>query len=81
MLKQNEEVKLHYVIINAGDGSAYVHFHDDEKKARSEENDQEEPFAESSVSSLVLKVIDGIIHFKSEKWDGKKHQTIWTKLK
>ena len=75
-----KESKLFYNVINTGDGSVYVNFHADESSAKEEDESQEEGYAESSVSSLTLKVIDGNICFKSEVWDGKKHNVIWTKL-
>jgi len=74
------EFKLYYNVINAGDGSVYTNFHADENSAKEEDESQEEGFAESSVSSITLKIIDRDICFKSEKWDGKKHNIIWTKL-
>lgn len=61
------ESKLYYNVINAGDGSVYVNFHQDEQSAKTEDESQEEGYAESSVSSITLKIIDGNICFKSEK--------------
>lgn len=78
---KNNQVELHYIVINQGDGSVHVSFFNDKEEAESKEEESEEPFAESSVNSLQLRIINGIICFKSESWNGKEFKTNWVKLK
>lgn len=56
--------KLHYHVINCGDGSVSVHFHQTEQQAKDADKKMDEGWGESSANYIDLKIENGQIYFK-----------------
>lgn len=77
------KVKLHYNVVNAGDGSVYVNFYADKKSADENEESNDEGWGESSVSNVELDIINGKICLREDNYnyETKKYETKWIELK
>jgi hypothetical protein len=62
------EYELWYYCENNGDGSASVHFCESESEANTLDEAQPEPWGESSVGSIELKLVDGRLSFEKRVW-------------
>lgn len=74
--------RLHYYVVNGGDGSAYPRFcpsaEDAERRETKDNELYNEPWAETSVGSVELRIEDGKIMARSVD---DEYQPVWFEVK
>lgn len=74
-----KKFELFYHVVNGGDGSAFPRFFMSEaaaEKAEEAQQEEGEGWGESSVGSVELTIIDGVVHYVGSRWDAKKKEHI-----